>query len=651
MIGVYVKVDGETYRLDLFQDETIDITSSQQDINDISKVFTDYSQDFSIPATANNNKVFKYWYENALENGYDDSTKLNCYIELNGNTFRSGKLKLVKANIVNGVAKDYSVSFFGNLVSLKDKFKDDKLINVTEINEIINFEYSAANVIDLVANANTEDIAFPLIAPSRVWTYGDSSATDINTSAGGIKYDELFPAVRVSKMFDAIAQKYSINFVGSFLEDKRFTELFLLAKNSDTIKFNSGIKDVSLTTLTGDDVAICFTFDYVTNTINYQSQIVDGQTSMFMNITTASGTNWTAYVYRDGVKFMEYTGVGTGSFQIFFDSTSGGIGNEGAYTFKFQTDGTITDAKIDMYVSYDDDPYTPGFEVNLFAQMGLNVYGASILPINVLMPDIKVADFFSGILKMFNLTCYSEDGFDFIIQPLMEWYADGGIVDITKYCEPNWDVNPTKQYKSIMFKYEKSDSVLNDKFYQVFQRYYGDLDFKINEEGEEYKVELPFEDLLHMKFSGTRLHVGFNVNKDLKSYTPKPILLYKYGNISTYSSYYIETQHKTSYNAFGQDLEYTEGVFYTLNWYAENSSLLDGVVENTLYKVYYESYLQSSFYTKARIINTKGLFNLNTILTLKLNDKVVIRDKRYRINKLNTNLNKQTFNLELITDL
>lgn len=662
MIGVYVKYNDVSYRLDLFQDENIDITSSQQDVTDISKVFTDYSQNFSIPATANNNKVFKYWYENALENGFDDSLKLDCIIELNGNTFRNGKLKLEKATIVNGQAKDYSVSFFGNLVSLKDKFKDDKLINVEEINSIINFEYSPENVVDLVVNENDSDIAFPLITPSRVWTWGYNTAqpteksTDIADVNGSIDYNELFPAVKVKSMFNAIEQKYNINFVGSFLNDKRFTELFLLAKNSDVIKFNSETKDVLFDTYTGDTIE-AYTIDYDANSVYCDGgNLRDYETSMYLNVTTDPNTNWTAFIYKDGIKVDEFTSKGTNSTLIFTQSSAGATGGYGigTYTFKFTTDGAITNAQLDFYLNMDDDPMTPGFEISLYGYLTLNVYGSSTLPINVLMPDIKVADFFSGIVKMFNLTCYSEDGVDFIIEPLNQWYADGYYVDITKFCENNWEVNKTVQYKSITFKYEKSESVINNAFYQNFQREYGDLEFKPenqDKDGQEYKVELPFENLLHSKLSSTRIQVGYNVNKDLKPYTSKPVLLYKWGNISTDVSYYIEGEHKTSYNAFGQDLEYTEGIFYTLNFRAEQSTLLNGVVENTLFNVYYSDYLSEIFLPSSRQINIKGIFDFYTISTLKLNDKVIIRDKRYKINKLDLNLNKQTFSLELITDI
>ena len=49
---------------------------------------------------------------------------------------------------------------------------------------------------------------------------------------------------------------------------------------------------------------------------------------------------------------------------------------------------------------------------------------------------MKVADFFAGILKMFNLTCYgTEARRKFQIEPLSEWYDKGAVVDITKYTD------------------------------------------------------------------------------------------------------------------------------------------------------------------------------------------------------------------------
>jgi hypothetical protein len=45
------QVEGDFQQVDLFEDETISVTSKIQDIRDISKVFTDFSQSFTLPAS------------------------------------------------------------------------------------------------------------------------------------------------------------------------------------------------------------------------------------------------------------------------------------------------------------------------------------------------------------------------------------------------------------------------------------------------------------------------------------------------------------------------------------------------------------------------------------------------------------------------
>ena len=126
--------------------------------------------------------------------------------------------------------------------------------------------------------------------------------------------------------------------------------------------------------------------------------------------------------------------------------------------------------------------------------------------------------------------------------------------------------------------------------------------------------------------------------------------MYKYGNINTSVNFYLEGVARTSYNAFGQDIEKVTAEFHTLNWGLENSTLLNGVVENTLFSDYYLSYLSNIYNRKSRIIKIEGVADTYLMSVLKLNDRVVIRDKRYVINNLQTELNTGKINLELLTD-
>ena len=92
--------------------------------------------------------------------------------------FRKGRIELQSANRDNGNITHYSLVFYGSLKSLTDKFGEDKLSDITEINTI-EFTYNATNVVNNVVNANTNDIAFPLISSERAWQYGVGGAEDI----------------------------------------------------------------------------------------------------------------------------------------------------------------------------------------------------------------------------------------------------------------------------------------------------------------------------------------------------------------------------------------------------------------------------------------------------------------------------------------
>ena len=87
MRTVQVYIEGQ--RLDLFDDEQINVTSIQQDAQDISKVFTDFSQSFSVPASATNNAIFQHFYQNDVDSTLDFNLRRNANIEIDLTPFRS----------------------------------------------------------------------------------------------------------------------------------------------------------------------------------------------------------------------------------------------------------------------------------------------------------------------------------------------------------------------------------------------------------------------------------------------------------------------------------------------------------------------------------------------------------------------------------
>ena len=80
-----VQIYVENKRIDLFEDEKIQVKSSVQNISDISKVFTDFSQGFNVPASDNNNSIFGFYYNNDLDQ-FNANTRVDCRIEIQQQT-------------------------------------------------------------------------------------------------------------------------------------------------------------------------------------------------------------------------------------------------------------------------------------------------------------------------------------------------------------------------------------------------------------------------------------------------------------------------------------------------------------------------------------------------------------------------------------
>lgn len=648
-IYIYDDVTGLANRVELFNDEKISVTSSVQDVNDISKIFTDFSQSFTVPASNANNKIFKHWYENSLEDGFDARTRKNAYIELDTIPFRKGKIQLEKVAVKNGQIENYQITFFGSLVSLKDAFAGKYLKDLDYSS--VNFTYSGADVVAKVSTTTSSNIKWPLITSKRVWQYGGNGNTvsnwDISKNATPIYYSDLFPAIRLSTLFGVIATNLGITFTGNFLTDSRFTRAFLWCKNANDFQIKVEALEVifqSKYSTTGSYEL----FDLDTHTLTY----VDEGGSAFIETQTfditcsANGIASVFYVYRNGVKIyaLNFTSSTTSQqFELL-------IRGSGDYTFKVSAASTISFTSELNFAISDGTSVIRDIQVIQSTTQTTN----TILDLANYMPEIKTEEFFAGILKMFNLTCYSDTAGVFTIYQLEDWYNAGQIRDLSEYVvSDNWDIEKVTPYKVLNFTYEDSEALLNVGYKQTSPIPYGNLNYSLNNDGTEYNINLPFENLLFSKFSGTNLQVSYALKTDYQQYIPKPVILYDYGTLQTCSTYHLNdgssTAGKTSVNIFGQDTLIST-VDYTLNWGIEISSFTGNTEDNTLFNDYYEAYLNNIYSSKSRTFKLKVVLPISIISMLKLNDRIIIRDKRYVINTFTTDLTTGEVELSLLTD-
>lgn len=653
-------------RLELFNDETINLTSTVQNVQDISKTFTDFSQSFTIPANDHNNRILQHFYQSDVNALFDYNLRLDSFIEIDLTFFRRGKLQVEKANLKNGRPESYTVTFYGDGRTLKDYFGEDLLSDLDYT--ALSHNFTSNDVIDRITDAsNTYDVKYPLITSNRIWEYQSTSVNvptpnwltstltnnDIHTNSGAIKKDELFPAVRVSKIFEAIETKYGITFDSTFLDDERFTKLFLWFKNKERFIALSDAIDVDFTTVTPTFTTYDLTSSIDTTANSIHVQYISGVSLHRVSISVTSVSSGSPYyidIYQNGNLFNTIQGSLTGSYDLDFISNVAGL--DSLYTFKVRTEGANNIA------------LSAGYGVLYFSGLSFlqdsvaitcsNVITTANVNLSANAPQMKVADFFSGILKAFNMICVGTAVDVYQLSLLDEWYGQGAIIDITEDTDiASIDVARMPLYKKIQFKFADSECLLNKFFSQTFNRSYGDTTYQYNYDGGEFTVELPFENLLQTKFNGTQeLQLGYSLNSEFSPYIPKPVLLYQYDNqVSNFKFLEDGGGHVTitSYTPFGQDLRYNN-TDITLNFAPETSTLLDIPIQQTGFAQYYFSYLYNLYNLKQRLVSVKTILPVGVLTNLKLNDRLIIRDKRYVINDMNTNLTTGEVQFSLYLD-
>ena len=682
VVSLYIYTGTTSKRLDLFNDEKISVTSSVSNFNDLGKIFTDFSQSFTIPASKNNNKVLSHWYESSLDNGYDHRKRYDAYIEIDSLLYKKGNIQLEKANKKNGFIESYTITFYGNLTQLKDKFKDDKLNKIDF--SALNHTYNSTNIINRINPSSSFLVNYPLIGSQRKFYYKEgTSSQDITNTAGAIKWNELFPAIPLWKVFELIQSTYGVTFTGSFFNLDQFGKLFLYLKNAETITYTTeqllvdfdSIVTGPFTELNLATNIITTNWNFATINASFQARITS---DIFVYPRAGFGSiAYTVYVYRDNLIYRTYQCVGDSQCQLDDFTYADTQGITHTYYVKVSSNSNFDfGTYLDYRRSYYNNLTNASSVVTVQAGSDTQTTSGKI-NINNYIPDITVNDFLAGIIKAFNLMIIPTDVNTFEFLPLEMYYNAGKILDVTKYIYANeMDFERPKLFKAINFQYEKSNNILNNAFRGLYNTEYGDLIYTNtnSNESSNYDIKLPFENVLFEKTVNHPFETATLIDKDLKPYVPKPMLIYNNGTLPTalsgsdriHITTESTTQHITNYVRFSNEYnslptDLTYSYLMSMNFGNEQSPWYNVLAPQGLYFRHYKNYIDNLYNIKTRVVKCKALFPTSLLssnvknsagvnLGIQLNDRLIIRNKRYIINNITTDLTTGEANLELITD-
>lgn len=685
MVGIYIYIDELiddvltpiSKRIELFADETISVTSSIQNFNDLGKIFTDYSKSFTVPASAVNNKIFSYWYENAVSDGFDQRKKYFGRIEIDDIPFRFGKFQLEKADKKDNMIESYTINFTGNLTQIKDRFKDDKL-NSLDYSEL-NFNYTQANITNILIGIGSlpDNVAMPLIGSNRRFECGTGSGSDITTLSGEIDTRTLFPAIPVWKIFEFIQSRYGLTFSGVFLESLVFKKLWLYLKNAEKFAIRTELLQVDLFNTTNANF-----FDLATNEMKFSFSLfpsgvigrIRGTIAIFPTNNTIP---YTLSVYDNGVLYQTYENLLGLYFTNFFDKNSSqeaqfnGQFIQHKFTFFISSEFPLTFAtRFEVVRS------TTGNDLQLsFANNqtpATNQTTSTVLNIRNYVPDITVEAFVIGIIKAHNLMIIplSETSFEFITMDA--YFQRGKYLDITKYCGTDEEqISKPRIFKTIKFAFEKSENIINNAFRGLFNRDYGDLDYTNADitSTEVYDVKLPFEDIMYERYippiggATTNFITATLWNKDQQSYTPKPILMYdnkfivlNVDETSPTIKYDFEGVNFSTnrYRRFTNEIEIAgtdEAFLYGFNFSDEKGVVnTEAAPPKGLYDTYYSNYVENLYNIRTRKVTVKAMLNTLIVNSIQLYDRIIYKNKRYTINTMTVDLTTKETTFELLSD-
>ena len=644
-------------KIDLFEDEKISINLSVKNINDLSKVLTDFTQSFNVPATKNNNSVFEHWYNADVDGTFNVNIRIEAYLEVNTLPFRFGSIQLDNAKLKDGLPYSYSCTFYGAGVSLSDLFGELQLKDLVGLSAY-DHDYNAT----IVTNAMTDnslfngDVYYPMINAFDEMSLQTGNVRDLENASNTILYREFKPALRNIRIIEAIESFFGITLTKDFFDRSIFYNSFLwLHKDAGTLKAFGNEERVNLQTngnLNDIDIFVNTTTEVLTFTPR--------QTSTFYRyfkviILPDAGFENIAYnlsIYRNGVKINNKDLIGVGSLQYAEDNTTLTSPSDFYITIKAEAEFSYK-STIKGY-------YTNG-ALPLIRTASNSTTTTILSYLNILeqLPEIKVKDYFISLIAQFNLIIVPTSSTNFYVDTLDSWYAKGKTYDLNKYIDiKDIQVKRPNVKKKIEFLYQKTEAILGKQYFDNNQIGYGDLRSTYNISGDDLKVESQFENMLFERLTRetdgdlTDLQVGFSVDKNLKPYKGKSFMFYRNGLETLDINTYIQPSvTKTTYwHTATEDNINVSQVTNSLNFGSDVSTYFYTPIENSLYYNFWKNYIEDLFNKKCRVLSLRGKMPTHILYKLKMNDRFVVQDRRYKISDLKIDLTTGSFTGEVFSD-
>ena len=684
--------------LDLYEDENLPLTLSVDDFKNVAEKVQSYSKAFNIPETKRNKRIFNQIFEVTRENDgviFNAYKRTQCVLKQDGFTLFKGFMRLLDVTDKDGEVS-YNINLYSEVIALADYLKDLSFrdldftelthdYNKDEIKYSWNDGVSAGQTTPITwTNANTsgfrtdfETLKYPFVNWNNNWLIAPTGGTPTAGNPQLVNLEQAFrPFINIKYIIDRIFQNSPFTFTSDLFNTPDFGKLYM--------DFNWGADNVPAnvagSTYAGQAPysADIFLLPIATSTFqnlqlgNYQSNawLTPPNYDQTSNVLTATQLNET---YQIDYDYQVNCGIGdTVEFQWLHTTSSGtniidatsilSVTSinfwQGNFTIVMQTGDTLqAQFKTDGASTFQ---YSTFASTVFFIQSISAVTSSSFL--QTLRGELGQWDFLKGLITMFNLVTLVDENNpnNIIIEPYSDVFINNTAkplqwtdkIDVSEMkLEPLTDLN-----KKTIFKFveDEDDFAFTNYKNQVGGHLYGSKKY---DAGSEFNILDDEDEIIAEPFAATVVKplasqfpqfitpalYSYNSEDDTsEGFENSPRIMYNNGIKSTGTTYYIPAQNGLASENQPNFLQFSHlsdipTVASSRDFHFGECQLMTGVgnaTSNNLFNLYWLPYYSELYNINTRTMTIKVNLSPADINTFKFNDTVMIKNRVFRVNKI-----------------
>jgi hypothetical protein len=691
--GVFTDLSNGQVICDLYEDEDIPLSLSVDDFKNVAEKVQSYSKAFNLPATKRNNQIFDNIFEiTRTDTGlnFNPYKRTKCILKQDGFLLFEGYLRMLDISDKSGETS-YNVNLYSEVIALADVL-GDKTFSELDFTELTH-DYQKTNIINswndagtgiTYTNASTSGfrdanstVKYPFVDWNKQYFLAGTGSTATAGNPQLTTLETAFrPFINIKYLIDRIFQVVPFTYESEFFDTDDFKKLYMdfnWGSDNTPIEIDStqylGYGYTAAPNLAGTSYTVMKLTPPGTPGIVSITPPNYNDTTDFITSTVANETYTINYTYKI---INNDTTARTVECQWAYNSTpinySGVITLAAGATFVYS--GTLT-----QVMTAPGDTLKAEFKSDASGVVGLFptmidtivnfTLSAEAITTNTVLQtlrgELEQWEFLKGLMTMFNLiTLPDEDNPSNIkIEPYSDVFLNNDSapldwtdkIDVsTMKLKPLTDLN-----KKTIFKFVEDDEdyAFNNYKNSVGGHLYGSKKYNASEftilAGEDEIIAEPFAATIikplmsqYPNFITPAIYSYNSVDGTSEGFDNSPRIMFNNGIKSTGVSYYIPTQNGVAYSNEDDFLQFSHltsvpTIAGTRDFHFGECQLIQPVgspVNDNLFNLYWLPYYSELYNPDTRIMTIKVNLSPSDINTFKFNDTVFIKNRTFRVNKI-----------------